>query len=141
MRRSNFHEKLINDSFRTWKTSKEFTDRVPHSLITRALNAAINHLQENHELFDTYCRFTYVQGMNVTLAPFLYTMNELSAINCYVYFIRHVCPTYVQPKLEGVYAGVKIFDTIFKKLDPHLYTYLREKGLISQVFAFSCKSF
>ena len=78
--------------------------------------------------------------MNVTLAPFLYSMNELSAFHCYINFIEHVCPTYVQPNLDGVHAGVKIFDTIFKMVDLKLYEYLRSKGLSSQVFAFSRKT-
>ena len=38
-------------------------------------------------------------SMNVTMAPFLYTMNELPAFYCYINFIQNICPTYVQPNL------------------------------------------
>ena len=54
-------------------------------------------------------RFTYVQGMNVLAAPFLYTMpSELEAFFSFAKFIEEVCPTYVQPTLEGVHHGLKV---------------------------------
>lgn len=52
--------------------------------------------------------FTYVQGMNVLAAPFLYTMpSELEAFFCFAKFIEESCPLYVQPTLEGVHRGLK----------------------------------
>ena len=53
--------------------------------------------------------FTYVQGMNVLAAPFLYTMpSELEAFFCFAKFIEESCPLYVQPTLEGVHRGLKV---------------------------------
>lgn len=53
--------------------------------------------------------FTYVQGMNVLAAPFLYTMpSELEAFFCFAKFIEEACPLYVQPTLEGVHKGLKV---------------------------------
>lgn len=53
--------------------------------------------------------FTYVQGMNVLAAPFLYTLpSELEAFHCFCSFIEHSCPLYVQPTLEGVHRGLKV---------------------------------
>lgn len=53
--------------------------------------------------------FTYVQGMNVLAAPFLYTMpSELEAFFCFSKFIEESCPLYVQPTLEGVHRGLKV---------------------------------
>lgn len=53
--------------------------------------------------------FTYVQGMNVLAAPFLYTMpSELEAFYCFSSFIEVMCPSYVQPTLEGVHRGLKV---------------------------------
>lgn len=53
--------------------------------------------------------FTYVQGMNVLAAPFLYTMpSELEAFFCFSKFIEECCPLYVQPTLEGVHSGLKV---------------------------------
>ena len=60
--------------------------------------------QENDQL-----GFTYVQGMNVLAAPFLYTMpSELEAFYCFAKFIEESCPLYVQPTLEGVHCGLKV---------------------------------
>lgn len=53
--------------------------------------------------------FTYVQGMNVLAAPFLYVMpSELEAFACFTAFIEKKCPLYVQPTLEGVHRGLKV---------------------------------
>jgi len=53
--------------------------------------------------------FTYVQGMNVLAAPFLYTMpSEVEAFYCFAKFIEECCPLYVQPTLEGVHHGLKV---------------------------------
>ncbi len=53
--------------------------------------------------------FTYVQGMNVLAAPFLYTMpSEVEAFYCFAKFIEECCPLYVQPTLEGVHRGLKV---------------------------------
>lgn len=52
--------------------------------------------------------FSYVQGMNVIAAPFLYVMPELDAFYTFSSFIQHACPLYVQPALEGVHCGVKV---------------------------------
>jgi hypothetical protein len=57
--------------------------------------------------------FTYVQGMNVLAAPFLYTMpSELEAFFCFAKFIEESCPLYVQPTLEGVHRGLRVCVTI-----------------------------
>lgn len=53
-------------------------------------------------------RFSYVQGMNVLAAPFLYVMPELDAFFSFSSFIQYSCPLYVQPALEGVHCGVKV---------------------------------
>jgi cell cycle arrest protein BUB2 len=53
--------------------------------------------------------FTYVQGMDVLAAPFLYTMpSELEAFFCFAKFIEESCPLHVQPTLEGVHRGLRV---------------------------------
>lgn len=53
--------------------------------------------------------FTYVQGMNVLAAPFLYTLpSEIEAFFCFSQFIENSCPLYVQQTLEGVHRGLKV---------------------------------
>lgn len=50
--------------------------------------------------------------MNVLAAPFLYTMpSELEAFYCFSSFIEVMCPSYVQPTLEGVHRGLKVCES------------------------------
>lgn len=105
---------------------------------------------------DQLLGFTYVQGMNVLAAPFLYTMpSELEAFFCFAKFIEDSCPLYVQPTLEGVHRGLKVrrplqlhtvthcleqlLDRCLKIVDPELYSYLRSKNLSAELYAFPCK--
>jgi cell cycle arrest protein BUB2 len=56
--------------------------------------------------------FTYVQGMNVLAAPFLFSMpSEMEAFFCFSKFIEECCPLYVQPTLEGVHRGLKVMSS------------------------------
>lgn len=60
--------------------------------------------------------FSYVQGMNVLAAPFLYTMpSEIEAFFCFSKFIEEACPLYVQPTLEGVHRGLKVTQASFER--------------------------
>lgn len=59
--------------------------------------------------------FSYVQGMNVLAAPFLYTMpSEIEAFTCFTKFIEESAPLYVQPTLEGVHRGLKVWSLLFQ---------------------------
>lgn len=100
--------------------------------------------------------FSYVQGMNVIAAPFLYAMkSELEAFYCFARFIEVNCPLYVKKTLDGVHRGlqvrqirpldiydhvlilqVKILETSMATLDPELHTYLKGKGVAAQTYAF-----
>lgn len=91
----------------TLATDRGFKERVREDMLVRLLDAFVwrNHdRQESDQL-----GFTYVQGMNVLAAPFLYTMpSELEAFFCFAKFIEESCPLYVQPTLEGVHRGLKV---------------------------------
>ena len=155
----------------TLATDRGFKERVREDMLVRLLDAfvwrshgtqiVISHRhktspcstdrQENHQL-----GFTYVQGMNVLAAPFLYTMpSELEAFYCFSKFIEESCPLYVQPTLEGVHRGLKVNSRIFadlhfltcagklldrclKIVDPELYAHLRSKNLSAEIYAFPC---
>lgn len=85
--------------------------------------------------------FTYVQGMNVLAAPFLYTMpTELEAYHCFKRFIEVCCPLYVQPTLAGVHRGLQLLDHCFEHADPELFGFLRSKNLSAEIYAFPCES-
>jgi hypothetical protein len=79
--------------------------QIQHSPVLMILSAiSSTDRQESSQL-----GFTYVQGMNVLAAPFLYTMpSEIEAFWCFSKFIEESCPLYVQPTLEGVHRGLKV---------------------------------
>ncbi|KAF8621553.1 hypothetical protein AX15_007721 [Amanita polypyramis BW_CC] len=142
---------LMVSPFRTLATDKGFKERVREDMLVRLLDAFVwrNHgryircasfsflslsadRQENQQL-----GFTYVQGMNVLAAPFLYTMpSEVEAFFCFSKFIEESCPLYVQPTLEGVHRGLRLLDRCLKIVDPELYGHLRSKNLSAEIYAF-----
>ncbi|KAI3596978.1 bub2 protein [Moniliophthora roreri] len=120
-------EKIRNDTFRTLATDRGFKEKVREDMLVRLLDAF-----EMHNL-----GFTYVQGMNVLAAPFLYTMpSEVEAFYCFSKFIEESCPLYVQPTLEGVHRGLRLLDKCLKIVDPELFTHLRSKNLSAEIYAF-----
>ncbi|KAG8857826.1 hypothetical protein FRB96_005545 [Tulasnella sp. 330] len=128
-------EKIRNDTFRTLATDRGFKDKVSEEMLVRLLDAFVwrSHERQDHNTLD----FTYVQGMNVLAAPFLYTMpSELEAFACFSKFIEVHCPLYVQPTLEGVHRGLKLLDQCLKIVDEELYSYLRKKNLSAELYAF-----
>ncbi|KAJ3492137.1 hypothetical protein NLI96_g233 [Meripilus lineatus] len=128
-------EKIRNDTFRTLATDRGFKERVREDMLVRLLDAFV---WRNHDRQDSdHLGFTYVQGMNVLAAPFLYTMpSELEAFFCFAKFIEESCPLYVQPTLEGVHRGLKLLDRCLKIVDPELYGHLRAKNLAAEIYAF-----
>lgn len=128
-------EKIRNDTFRTLATDKGFKERVREDMLVRLLDAFV---WRNHDLPEDQLGFSYVQGMNVLAAPFLYTMpSEIEAFYCFSKFIEEACPLYVQPTLEGVHRGLKLLDRCLKFVDPELYAHLRSKNLSAEIYAFA----
>ncbi|KAN0066563.1 CDC16 protein [Thecaphora frezii] len=130
------HDKIRNDTFRTLATDQGFKERVKEEKLIRLLEAFVwKHCvaEEPHPVYD----FTYVQGMNVLAAPFLYTLpSELEAFYAFSRFIETCCPLYVQPTLAGVHKGLQLLDRCLERLDPSLYTHLRSKNLSAEIYAF-----
>ncbi|KAF7375960.1 TBC-domain-containing protein [Mycena sanguinolenta] len=124
----------------TLATDRGFKERVREDMLIRLLDAfTINFLEtERQERQETnQLGFTYVQGMNVLAAPFLYTMpSEVEAFYCFSKFIEESCPLYVQPTLEGVHRGLKLLDRCLKIVDPELFAHLRSKNLSAEIYAF-----
>jgi len=142
---------------RTLATDRGFKERVREDMLVRLLDAFVwrNHgappyvasmLRGRPSVIDREdsqrLGFTYVQGMNVLAAPFLYTMpSEVEAFFCFAKFIEESCPLYVQPTLEGVHRGLKLLDRCLKIVDPELFQYLRSKNLSAELYAFPCQSY
>ncbi|KAH8108529.1 rab domain-containing cell division control protein [Phellopilus nigrolimitatus] len=138
-----FKEKIRNDTFRTLATDRGFKERVREDMLVRLLDAFVWRNHERQEIAETRnivpppLTFTYVQGMNVLAAPFLYTLpSELEAFFCFSRFIEHSCPLYVQQTLEGVHRGLKLLDRCLKIVDAELYDRLRSKRLSAEIYAF-----
>jgi len=133
-------------------TDRGFKERVREDRLVRLLDAFVWRNQERVEEADvaaagaggriggadeTILSFTYVQGMNVLAAPFLYTLpSEIEAFFCFSHFIENSCPLYVQQTLEGVHRGLKLLDRCLKIVDSELYDRLRSKRLSAEIYAF-----
>ncbi|KAI8930262.1 rab-GTPase-TBC domain-containing protein [Entophlyctis helioformis] len=129
-------EKIQNDTFRTLMTDKGFQSRVSNDMLLRVLNAFVWKAQDQPPSRLLNLRFSYVQGMNVLSAPFLYVLPELDAFNAFTSFIQQSCPLYVQPALEGVHCGLKLLDRCLEEIDPSLFAFLKAKQLTATVYAF-----
>jgi len=128
-------EKIRNDTFRTLATDRGFKEKVGEDMLVRLLDAFEWRSQER--LGTRTLDFTYVQGMNVLAAPFLYIMpSEVEAFASFARFIEIHCPLYVQPTLEGVHRGLRLLDQCLQIVDSELYDYLRKKNLSAELYAF-----
>ncbi|RKP34530.1 rab-GTPase-TBC domain-containing protein [Dimargaris cristalligena] len=132
---SALYSKIKHDAARTLATDENFSARVDEAMLSRVLNAFVWKSEEQNRTL-AQSQFTYVQGMNVLAAPFLYTMHELDAFYALNTLLHRHCPTYVQPTLIGVHAGLNLLDICLKFLDYPLYQYLRGKGLKAELYAF-----
>lgn len=80
---------------------------------------------------------TYVQGMNVLAAPFLYAArSESEAFTAFHRFITHECPGYVRGAMDGVHKGLALVDKVLAIVDPKLSLYLTGKGMNAELYAF-----
>jgi len=125
---ASFYQKIRNDTFRTFKTNQEFKKRVPEEKLIRILNAFIHSC-------STGSKLSYVQGMNVVCAPFLYVMPEVDAFFAFSQLVKFNCPLYFNPGIEGAFAGLKLLDEILKVVDLELYMFLIQKDLKADVYA------
>ncbi|KAG4439863.1 hypothetical protein IFR05_004639 [Cadophora sp. M221] len=80
---------------------------------------------------------TYVQGMNVLAAPFLYAArSEAEAFVAFHRFITVECPGYVRGAMDGVHKGLALVDKVLAIVDPKLSLYLIGKGMNAELYAF-----
>ena len=80
---------------------------------------------------------TYVQGMNVLAAPFLYAArSEAEAFVAFHRFITYECPGYVRGAMDGVHKGLALVDKVLAIADPKLSLYLVGKGMTAELYAF-----
>eukprot|EP01137_Pigoraptor_chileana_P031073 Opistho-2@18382 len=111
--RSSVYDKIRNDTFRTLKSDAVFLSRVSEDKLIRVLNAFANghattststHSQQQQQQqqqqkpplqqHQPSMQFSYVQGMNVLLAPLLYVMTEVEAFYSFDALLTSHCPMY-----------------------------------------------
>ncbi|KAK7427656.1 CDC16 protein [Neonectria magnoliae] len=80
---------------------------------------------------------TYVQGMNVLAAPFLYAArSEAEAFVAFHSLLTRECPGYIRGAMDGVHRGLALVDKVLAIVDPKLSLYLTAKGLSAEIYAF-----
>ena len=80
---------------------------------------------------------TYVQGMNVLAAPFLYAgRSEAEAFVGFHTLLTRECPGYIRGAMDGVHKGLALVDKVLAIVDPKLSLYLTSKGLKAEIYAF-----
>ena len=76
--------------------------------------------------------------MNVLCAPFLYVArSEAEAFAAFYHFITRDCPGYLRGAMDGVHRGVALVDRCLAIVDPKLSSYLLDKGVKAEVYAFA----
>ncbi len=80
---------------------------------------------------------TYVQGMNVLAAPFLYAArSEAEAFVAFHQLLTKECPGYIRGAMDGVHKGLALVDKVLAIVDPKLSLYLLSKSLTAEIYAF-----
>jgi cell cycle arrest protein BUB2 len=80
---------------------------------------------------------TYVQGMNVLAAPFLYAArSEAEAFVAFHQFLTLEIPGYIRGAMDGVHKGLGLVDKVLAIVDPKLSLYLLSKSLSAEIYAF-----
>ncbi|KAF6829678.1 mitotic check point protein [Colletotrichum musicola] len=80
---------------------------------------------------------TYVQGMNVLAAPFLYAArSESEAFIAFHTLLTRECPGYIRGAMDGVHKGLALVDRVLATVDSKLSGYLHSKGLTAEIYAF-----
>lgn len=65
-------QKALNDTFRTMNNVKDLVSRVPLKKLERTLKCVTSHIERKYE-----------QTLTAFLSVLLYTMDEVSAFNCF----------------------------------------------------------
>ncbi|KAI1312425.1 rab-GTPase-TBC domain-containing protein [Xylaria venustula] len=80
---------------------------------------------------------TYVQGMNVLAAPFLYAArSEAEAFMAFHQLLTKECPGYIRGAMDGVHRGLALVDKVLGIVDTKLSLFLTSKGLSAEIYAF-----
>ena len=133
---SPIYEKIKNDTSRTFRTNDKFRNVVSEEALIRCLSCFAWQTQQLHEKDATKRGITtYVQGMNILLAPLLYSCpSEPMAFQLFSKLCYSIIPTYVTHNLIGVRNGAKLLDMCLKIIDPRLSRFLGDNLLTTEIY-------
>ncbi|GAV54322.1 hypothetical protein ZYGR_0AL00540 [Zygosaccharomyces rouxii] len=132
------YHKIKNDTFRTLQTDPKFITTVSEDALLRCLSSFAWQCIELKKLQDSKLPpqlSTYVQGMNVLLAPLLYSCpSEPMAFQMFSTLCYQIIPTYLNSNLTGVHNGAKLLDICLKIIDPKLSKFLSDNLLTAEIY-------
>ncbi|KAI1461640.1 TBC-domain-containing protein [Annulohypoxylon moriforme] len=121
------------DSASSSRSDLSATDISPFS---RSRNRALTLTTEDSDA-TTSEPGTYVQGMNVLAAPFLYAArSEVEAFASFHTLLTKECPGYIRGAMDGVHRGLALVDKVLGIVDPKLSFHLKSKALSAEIYAF-----
>ncbi|XDG07151.1 hypothetical protein ABKA04_006766 [Annulohypoxylon sp. FPYF3050] len=121
------------DSASSSRSDLSQTDISPFS---RSRNRALTLTTEDSDA-TTSEPGTYVQGMNVLAAPFLYAArSEVEAFASFYTLLTKECPGYIRGAMDGVHRGLALVDKVLGIVDPKLSYHLKSKALSAEIYAF-----
>lgn len=130
---SPIYDKIHNDTGRTFQTDQSFKKIVSEEALIRCLSCFAWQTQEDESKDGVIS--TYVQGMNVLLAPLLYTCpSEPMAFMLFSTLCYSIVPTYITQNLVGVANGAKLLDICLKLIDPKLSKFLSDNLLTAEIY-------
>ena len=146
-------QKIKNDTFRTLQTDMRFISTVSEDSLVRCLSCFawqmlqkeeseeeseeenLNRKNNNTNKSKSNQVSTYVQGMNVLLAPLLYSCpSEPMAFQLFSTLCYNIIPTYLNSNLSGVHIGAKLLDICLKIIDPKLSKFLSDNLLTAEIY-------
>ncbi|KAK0747908.1 rab-GTPase-TBC domain-containing protein [Apiosordaria backusii] len=112
-------------------------DSNPTSPIAKHRARALTLTTEGSEASMPLDPGTYVQGMNVLAAPFLYAArSEAEAFIAFHQLLTKELPGYIRGAMDGVHKGLALVDKVLSIVDPKLSLYLLSKNLTAEIYAF-----
>ena len=125
------------DSPTSQRRAKDVASRTPEKIAEDGVLETDDPVPNSPTTPDLSECAMYVQGMNVLCAPFLYAArSEVEAFALFHYFITRECPGYVRGAMDGVHKGLRLVDRCLEIVEPKLASYLFEKGMQAELYAF-----
>ncbi|KTB20507.1 Mitotic check point protein BUB2 [Nakaseomyces glabratus] len=131
-------QKIKNDTSRTLQTDPKFRAQVSEDALLRCLSCFAWEIERKKRQAgegDTVDVSAYVQGMNVLLAPLLYSCpSEAMAYQLFSTMCKRIIPAYLTRSLAGAQNGARLLDACLWIVDPKLSKYLGDNLLPAEIY-------